>query len=111
MYIFAVALLLGLGVMALAAVADRFLSVFHELWAVAVVAIGIGLAWLANFNMWAQWGLEIRAAWIGVTLTGLALAGIAYFWRETLGLVGAMFRKLSDEAEELERTHGLRRVA
>ena len=56
-------------------------------------------------------GHRLRADWIGVTVSGLVVAGIALFWREVLGLIGSLFRKYADEAAELERQHGLRRIA
>ncbi len=111
MYVFGVFALLGLGVYALAMFFERMMVTFQELWAIVVVALGVGLAWIADLNIFALWGIELRAEWIGITLTGLMLGGIAYFWRESLGLVASLFRKVSDEAETLERTHNLRRVA
>lgn len=111
MYVFGIAVLLGLGVYALVMFFDRLMAAFHELWAVAVIALGIALAWIADFDIFTEWGIDLRADWIGVTLTGLILGGVAYFWRESLGLVASLFRKVSDEAETLERTHNLSRVA
>lgn len=58
-----------------------------------------------------MWGIDLRADWIGVILSGLVIAGMALFWREVLGLIGSLFRKYADEAAELERQHGLRRIA
>jgi hypothetical protein len=69
------------------------------------------VAWIADFDMAAQWGIRTRASWIGITLSGLVLGGLALLWRELLGLVGSLFRKYADQAEELERQHGLRRIA
>lgn len=38
------------------------------------------------------------------------VGGMAMLWRETLSLVASVYRKVADEAEELERQHGLRRT-
>ena len=71
----------------------------------------MGLAWLADLNMWQLWEVPVRDAWIGVTLTGVALAGIAQFWHYLLGYSAGLERKYNDEAAALEKTQGLRRVA
>ncbi|GIU93162.1 MAG: hypothetical protein KatS3mg011_2068 [Acidimicrobiia bacterium] len=111
MFPFALALFVGLGITALAMIFDRWLSRVPELWALVLVAVGIAVAWIAGFDMAALWGLDLRASWIGITLTGLVVGGMALFWRHFLGLLGSLFRKVADEAEEIERQHGLRRVA
>jgi hypothetical protein len=62
MHIFGiVTLLLGLGAFALAMVVDRDLSIATELWAVVLVGLGIGAAWLADFDVWQLWGGRSRS--------------------------------------------------
>jgi hypothetical protein len=46
-----------------------------------------------------------------VTVTGFILAGVACFWREILGMFGALYRKYTDEAKLMEHSETLRRVA
>ena len=53
----------------------------------------------------------IRGSAIGVTLTGLIIAGAAYFWHEILAFFGGLSRKFTDEAATLGKTEHLRRVA
>jgi hypothetical protein len=110
MYIFGIAVLLGLGTFALAMMLDRFLSIAAEFWAVALVGLGIGAAWLADFDVWQLWGMPAREDWIGVTLTGLMIGGIALAFRGVGRLLSALSRKVADEAETLEEK-SLRRVA
>lgn len=69
------------------------------------------MAWIAGFNMATLWGIDMRAVWIGITLHGLVIGGMALLWREILGLVSSLFRKVADEVDSLEREHGLRRIA
>ena len=111
MYAFAVMVLLGLGVLAVAKIADRYLSMAAEAWAFVLLGLGVGAAWLVNFNLFATWGLGVRNAAIGVTLTGLAIGGVAYFWRDILDFFGGLYRKYTDQAASLEKSENLRRVA
>ena len=111
MDVFAVLALFGLGLTVLVMVGYRYVTMAREIWAFVTIALGVGLAWLADLNMWKLWDIPVREPWIGVTLTGLVLAGIAYFWRETLGYLAGLERKHNDEAETIERTNGIRRAA
>jgi len=107
MYVFAIALLFGLGIMVLGRFVERFLRV-PELMAVLLVGLGIGLAWVVNFDLFLDWGLPARAGWVGVTMTGIILGGIAYAWDVVFGLASSMLRKVNDEAATMEKTEGLR---
>src|SRR5437870_11657774 len=101
MRVFGLLLLSGLGVMAVANFADRLssiASIAHELGTIVATGLGIGYAWLADFNLWKLWHLAVREDWIGVTLTGLILGGLAVFWRELVGFFASLVRKFTDEA-------------
>jgi hypothetical protein len=111
MYVFGIAVLLGLGVLALAMIVDRVLSVAPELWATVLVGLGVGAAWLADFDVWQLWGIPVREDWIGVTLTGMMIGGIALAYRGVGRLLSTFSRKIADEAETLEKEKSLRRVA
>jgi hypothetical protein len=110
MYGFGMVVLLGLAAFAVAVVAYRYLSVAREFWALLLVLLGIGAAWLANFNLFGVWGLAVRDHWIAVTLTGLAIAGVGYFWRVILEFFAGISRKVTDEARSLEQSE-LRKAA
>ncbi len=111
MYGFGMIVLLGLAVVGVGAVAYRYLSVAREFWALLIVLLGVGAAWLANFDLFAIWGLAVRDHAIAVTLTGFAVAGVGYFWRVVLEFFAGFSRKLVDEARSLEKSEQLRRVA
>ena len=111
MYAFAIMALMGLAVLAVATIADRYLSLASELWALVLVGLGIGGAWLVDLSIFTAWGIPVRANWIGVTLTGVIVAGAAYFWREILGLFAGLTRKFRDQAVTMEKSEHLRRVA
>jgi hypothetical protein len=111
MYAFGIIALLGLAVLAVAAIANRYLSLAAEVWAFVLVGLGVGAAWLVNLNLFSLWAIPVRNTSIGITLTGVAIAGAAYFWREILGFFGGLSRKFTDEAATMEKSQHLRRAA
>jgi hypothetical protein len=111
MYGFGMVALLGLATVGVGAVAYRYLSLAREFWALLIVLLGIGAAWLANFDLFGIWGLAVRDHAIAVTLTGLAVAGAGYFWRVILEFFAGISRKFTDQARSLEMSEQLRRVA
>ncbi len=111
MYGFGMIALLGLAVFAFGAIGYRYLAIAREFWAVLLVLLGIGTAWLANFDLFGVWGMAVREHWIAVTLTGVVLGGVGYFWRVILEFFAGISRKFTDEAQTIEKTENLRRVA
>ena len=111
MYAFGIVALLGLAVLVVAKIGSRYLRLVPGPWGFALVALGAGTAWLTNLNLFSAWSIPVRNSEIAVTVTGVLLAGVAYFWREILGLFGGLYRKFTDEARTIERSEGLRRVA
>jgi hypothetical protein len=109
MYVFALALLFGLGILAIERFVDRWLTKVPEVWAVLGVARGIALAWIVDFDIFRDWGLNGRAGWLAVTMTGVILGGIADFWHFALGLFSAIMSKVRGEAQTMEQ--GQLRVA
>jgi hypothetical protein len=111
MYGFGMVALLGLAAIGVGAVIYRYLSMAREFWALLIVLLGIGAAWLANFDLFAVWGLAVRDHAIAVTLTGFAVAGAGYFWRVILEFFAGISRKFTDQARSLEKSEKLRRAA
>ena len=111
MYGFGMVALLGLAAVGVGAVAYRYLALAREFWALLIVLLGIGAAWLANFDLFGLWGLAVRDHAIAVTLTGFAIAGVGYFWRVILQFFAEISRKFTDEARTLEKVEKLRRAA
>src|SRR5512135_1561572 len=111
MYAFAMMVLLGLAVLVVAKIGNRYLRQVPGAWAFALVALGVGAAWLTNLNLFSAWSIPVRNSEIAVTVTGVLLAGAAYFWRGILGLFGGLYRKFTDEARTIERSEHLLRVA
>jgi predicted lysophospholipase L1 biosynthesis ABC-type transport system permease subunit len=111
MYAFAMMALLGLAVLAVAAVVGRYLSMAAEVRAFMLAALGVGAAWLINLDLFGVLAVATRGGAIGVTVTGLMIGGTAYFWQEILGFFAGLTRKLGDEAATLEKSEQLRRVA
>ena len=69
------------------------------------------MAFLADFSLFTLWGVGVRYEWVGTLLTGVALAGIGQVWHVLLGLFAGLLRKYNDEAETIEKSQQLRRVA
>ena len=111
MHFFAVFLFFSFAVMALTAVGERFYRRLREGRALTAAAWGVALAWLANMNMWAGWSVgHLRYAWVGVTVTGIALGGAALALHSLWSFFSGLYRKYDEQAEQIERTD-LRRVA
>jgi hypothetical protein len=104
MYAFGIAVLLGLAVMVVAAIGERYLLRINEFRAVVLVGLGIAAAWATSFDLWALWGISSRAGWLGTTLTGVILGGIAYAWHVILTLFSGVSRKVTDEAATMEQS-------
>lgn len=103
MHFFAVFLFLSLGIMGLTMIGERGTRRLREGRAFEAGAWGVGLAWLANMNMWAGWSVgNLRYSWVGVTLTGIALGGAALLLHSLLGFFAGLFRKFDDQAEQIE---------
>lgn len=111
MYVFGMVALLGLAVLVVAKIGGRYLALASEFWAFVLVALGVGAAWLMNLNLFSLWAIPIRNSEIAVTLTGILIAGAAYFWRVALGFFSGLSRKFGDQARTIEKTEQLRRVA
>jgi hypothetical protein len=113
----AVLLFLAFGVLALTSLTESLGGLIRAPWnrrdarPFLAGAWGIGLAWLANLNMWNGWKTGgLRYGWVGVTLTGVALGGTALLAQAILAFFAGLNRKLDDEAEQIERSE-LRRVS
>jgi hypothetical protein len=69
------------------------------------------VAWLIDLNLFSVWSISVRDSSIRVTVTGILIGGMGYFWRENLGLFGGLYRKYTDESKLMEKPETLRRVA
>jgi len=107
-HVFAIVLLLALGVMLIGRWVDEFVPRLRRFTTFTMVALGVLTAWFADFDVWEQWAVPVREHWIGIVLTGVLLGGLAHAWHVVLGIVSGMTRKTNDEAEALERTQTLK---
>jgi uncharacterized membrane protein len=108
MYVFATLLLLGLAVATLVKVVERFLVRLPEVRAALLLVLGIAVAWIGDFNLFALWAMPLRATWMEIGATGLILGGLGVAWYELIGYFGGLMRKVQDEAMTMEKTEGLR---
>jgi hypothetical protein len=117
MHFFVVLLLMSFGVMALTAFGESVGQLVGVPWnrrdarPFLAGVFGVGLAWLANFNMWTGWSIaQLRYDWVGVTITGIAVGGVALLTHALVAFFAGLNRKFDDQAEQIERSD-LRRVA
>ena len=111
MYAFGMMVLMALAVYAVASVVNRYVEVAREFIAATNVLLGLGAAWLTKMDLYRMWSLPVRSAWIGTTMSGIAIGGLAMMWRESIAFMAGLERKFHDEAETMERAEGFRRVA
>ena len=111
MYACGMMALLGLAVLAVTKVANRYVSLAAEAGAFVLVALGVGAAWLINLNLFATWDIPVRSSQNAVTITGVMVAGAAYFWRPVLDFFTGLSPKFTGEAATIEQSRHLRRVA
>jgi hypothetical protein len=104
MYAFGIAVLLGLAVMIVAALADRYLVRTPEVRALVFLGLGIIAAWAMDFGLWREWAMPTRVQWLDTTLTGVILGGVAHVWHVLLRFIEGLSRKVTDEAATIERT-------
>ena len=110
MHFFAVFFLFAFGIMAMTMFLHHVFDIHRDRWTVTTSLTGVAMAWLAGFNMWTMWGVSLRYDWVGITLSGMALAGTALLLHTVLGFFSGLDRKLHDQAEVMEK-HELKKVA
>lgn len=103
MYVFAVILFMGLVIKALVDFLG-FLDLPKSMRLLSAMVLGIVAAYLFNLNMFAAFGVEVRAG-MGVLGTGLVFGSVAGVWHDLLGWIKGHARKTMDEAIQLETAH------
>jgi len=102
MYDFAAVMLLGLAVSKLVDLVMGFAVLSRLSRVLVAMLLGLAVAWSANFNVFAGWGIAFRDTWYGIVGTGFALAGIAGLWHDAAGLLTSYRRRVHDPATEIE---------
>ncbi|MQA98779.1 MAG: hypothetical protein GEU78_00560 [Actinobacteria bacterium] len=77
MYEFAIVVLLGVGSFKVIDMLSEYvdLSKIHTL---LTIALGVAVAWVLDFSLFAQWGVDVRSEQLGYVGTGIMLAGAGY---------------------------------
>lgn len=103
MHYFAVFFFFALAVMGITVMEERVTRRLADIRAALAVGWGVALAWLANLNMWSGWNVgHLRYAWVGVTLSGVALGGTALVLYAIVRFFTGLHRKFDDQADQLE---------
>lgn len=102
MYVFATVALLGLLVAKLVDLVRAFYELPRNGRLLLAFLAGVGIAWAADYSVFAGWGIGFRSAWMGTVGTGLALGGLAAVWHEVLDMMSSYARRVHDQATEIE---------
>ena len=102
MYVFATVALLGLAVAKFVDVAGGYVNVRRPIRPFLAFLAGIGIAWAADLSMFAGFGIDLRALWMGPVATGMVIGGLASAWHELLGVLASYARRVNDQATEIE---------
>ena len=106
MHDFAFVILMGLALFKVVDLVEEFvpqLTKFHLLLTVVLALVG---AYVLDYSVFSNWGIDLRDADLGVFATGLMIAGTTSIWRAAFHWFG------TSEGEEPEVRHqGRPRIA
>jgi hypothetical protein len=76
-YEFAIVVLLGVGSFKVIDMLSEYvdLSKIHTL---LTIALGVAVAWVLDFSLFAAWGIDVRSEALGYVGTGIMIAGAGY---------------------------------
>jgi hypothetical protein len=102
MYVFATVILLGLAICKVVDLFTQTTEMSRGVRTLLTMVLGLVTAFVTDYSPFAQWGIALRAEWVHLVMTGLALAGTAALWHEVLDVIGSYARRSNDEATEIE---------
>ena len=105
MYHFAIVALLGLALWKFVGMLLGYMGndVPSHIKATLTLGLGVAAAAVADYSVFAGWGVALRETWMETALTGFIIGGMAYVVHSFIGLIEAYGRRSRDEARELER--------
>lgn len=89
MYPLVAALLVSLAVAKLVDLVDYAVTIPRAVRLPLAFALGIGIAWSANWSMFYDWMIGFRYTWMNPIATGLVLGGLAALWHNMLSFVSS----------------------
>lgn len=96
----AVTLLLGLALVKIADLVEEIVPDSTRLHGIVTLGLGIAGAFVLDYSLFEGFAVELREAWMGTLITGIALAGTAQLWR-------AVFARLTHPAAATSERHGM----
>lgn len=105
MYTFAILLLLGLAIAKVVDIVGHMGKLHPAIPLVLALLAGVGVAWAADYSMFATWDITLRQAWMGPVGTGLVIGGLAAAWHEVLHVFSSLAKRTDDQASEIERRY------
>lgn len=89
MYHFAIVALLGLATLKVADVLEEFVPALTRISALLRLGLGVGVAVLIDYSVFAGYGIGVRETWMGTWGTGLMIGSLSTVWRAVFGFLGA----------------------
>ena len=66
------------------------------------MGLGVGYAYLVDFQIFSAWGIDVRSHAIGAVITGFMVGGMAMLWEEAINFFHAYGHRY-DEKKNLRR--------
>lgn len=104
-YTFAIVVLLGLAIAKVVDIVGHLVPMHRAIPLVLALAGGVGIAWAADYSMFAAWDITLRQEWMGPVGTGLVIGGLAAVWHEVLHVLSSFAKRTEDQAVEIERRY------
>ena len=99
MYDFAIVILMGLALFKIVDLVEEFVPQLTKFHLLLTLVLAVAGAFVLDYSVFENWGIEIRNSDLGILMTGLMVAGTTSMWRAAFHWLG------SSEGEEPEVRH------
>ena len=89
MYIFAVTVLLGLALLTVVDVLTDLVPNLSKLRGAVAIVLAVAGTFVLDYSLFEGFGVTLRDTWMGIVLTGVAVAGTANAWRALFAWLGS----------------------
>jgi hypothetical protein len=99
MYDFAIVILMGLALFKVVDLVEEFVPQLTKFHVLLTLVLAVAGAFVLDYSVFENWGIDIRNSDLGILMTGLMVAGTTSMWRAGFHWLG------SSEGEEPEVRH------